>query len=85
MLCNKKYSPSIEWSSKRDKHITTSEDFSDTNPTSEQPSMAEDDENAVVMPENLKPGNGCVTDNLHIVGGHGEWRLMVVWLIIFIG
>jgi hypothetical protein len=34
--------------------------------------MAEDDVNAVVMPENLKPGNGCVTDNLYIVGGHGE-------------
>jgi hypothetical protein len=29
--------------------------------------MVEDYENAAVMYGNLKPANGCVTDNLHIV------------------
>lgn len=34
-------------------------------------SMAEDAVNAAVRSGNLKPANGCVTDNLHIVGGYG--------------
>jgi glycerol-3-phosphate dehydrogenase len=33
--------------------------------------MAEDAVNAAVRSGNLKPANGCVTDNLHIVGGYG--------------
>jgi glycerol-3-phosphate dehydrogenase len=33
--------------------------------------MAEDAINAAVKSGNLKPANGCVTDNLHIVGGYG--------------
>ena len=43
--------------------------------------MAEDYENAAVMYGNLKPVNGCVSDNLHIVSGScffynscSEWR-----------
>ncbi|GJN12147.1 hypothetical protein PR202_ga30402 [Eleusine coracana subsp. coracana] len=34
-------------------------------------SMAEDAVNAAVRSGNLKPDNGCVTDNLHIIGGYG--------------
>lgn len=34
-------------------------------------SMAEDAVNAAVRSGNLKPANGCVTDNLHIIGGYG--------------
>ncbi|KAF8662013.1 hypothetical protein HU200_056571 [Digitaria exilis] len=34
-------------------------------------SMAEDAVNAAVRSGNLKPANGCLTDNLHIVGGYG--------------